>query len=89
MIRVHYMFYGSVQGVGFRYRAEYAAMRHRLTGWVRNNWNGAVEMEVQGDEDHIKAMVEEIGRGRFVEIRRIEKNMIPPVDHESSFTVRY
>ena len=35
-IRYHVIFYGQVQGVGFRYRAYYAAYQLGLTGWVRN-----------------------------------------------------
>ena len=50
-IRYHVIFYGQVQGVGFRYRAYYAAYQLGLTGWVRNCWDETVEMEVQGDED--------------------------------------
>ncbi len=47
--RRHWRFTGSVQGVGFRYRAQYAASLLGLTGWVVNNWDGSVELEAQGD----------------------------------------
>ena len=46
-IRYHVIFYGQVQGVGFRYRAYYAAYQLGLTGWVRNCWDETVEMEVR------------------------------------------
>ena len=49
MERRHYRFYGRVQGVGFRYRAQYTASHLGLTGWVANLWDGSVEMEAQGD----------------------------------------
>ena len=48
MIRKHILFYGRVQGVGFRYHATYKASLLGLTGWVRNLEDGSVEMEVQG-----------------------------------------
>ena len=48
MIRQHYIFKGEVQGVGFRYTAQYLAQSLGLTGWVKNNWDDSVEMEVQG-----------------------------------------
>ena len=51
--RRHIVFSGNVQGVGFRYRAYHAAQSLRLTGWVRNEWDGTVEMEVQGSPDSI------------------------------------
>ena len=46
MIRRHIIFYGWVQGVGFRYRARHAASAYGCTGWVRNEWDGAVSMEI-------------------------------------------
>ena len=47
-VRKH-IFAGLQSGVGFRYRALYAASLG-LTGWVQNLWDGRVEMEVQGEE---------------------------------------
>ena len=44
MIRKHILFYGRVQGVGFRYHATYKASLMGLTGWVRNLEDGSVEM---------------------------------------------
>ena len=49
IIRRRIRFYGWVQGVGFRYRARYAADAAGATGWVRNEFDGSVTMEVQGD----------------------------------------
>ena len=57
-IRKHIFFYGRVQGVGFRYYSVYKARQLGLTGWVRNLYDGSVEMEVQGEErsiDELKA----------------------------------
>lgn len=48
IVRKHIIFHGSVQGVGFRYYSEHKANQLRLTGWVKNLYNGDVEMEVQG-----------------------------------------
>ena len=49
-IREHYVFFGRVQGVGFRYRAKYVANGLRITGWVRNDWDGTVESNAQIDQ---------------------------------------
>ena len=46
-IRKHFIFSGRVQGVGFRYRSMHMAQMLGLTGWVKNNWDGDVEMEWQ------------------------------------------
>ena len=40
-IRIHYSFYGRVQGVGFRYRAAHAAQLYGLTGTVLGRFCGA------------------------------------------------
>ena len=47
MIRRHIVFTRSVQGVGFRYRARHAAELYGCTGWVRNEYDGSVVMEIQ------------------------------------------
>ncbi|SHI49276.1 acylphosphatase [Pseudobutyrivibrio xylanivorans] len=47
------VFSGRVQGVGFRYKANYIADQYRLTGFVRNEFDGAVTVEVQGTEEEI------------------------------------
>ena len=39
---------GIVQGVGFRYATVDEARRLRLTGWVRNTGDGAVEVLAEG-----------------------------------------
>jgi acylphosphatase len=44
--RVRYI--GRVQGVGFRATARALAQRHPLVGWVRNEPDGSVLLEVQG-----------------------------------------
>ena len=44
---------GSVQGVGFRYRMEYASSMVGTTGWVRNEPDGSVLLEIQGTEEQI------------------------------------
>ena len=43
--RKHIIFHGSVQGVGFRWRARHAADLYGCTGWVHNKWDGTVERE--------------------------------------------
>ena len=53
IIRKQIRVYGSVQGVGFRYRTEHAAESVGATGWVRNDPDGSVFMEIQGTEEQI------------------------------------
>ena len=56
-IRKHIIFYGRVQGVGFRYYAVQKANQLGLTGWVKNLYDGSVEMEVEGEEPLIDELI--------------------------------
>ena len=88
MIRKHFRFTGRVQGVGFRYRARYAANGMCITGWVRNEWDGSVEMEAQGTEEAIDRMLMMINRSDYIVIDTIESRVIPLKEHDTSFSVR-
>ena len=87
-IRQHMKISGWVQGVGFRYRARYAASQLGLTGWVRNEWDGTVEMEVQGSAEEINKMFAMIGQSPYIRIENIERKEIPLEEHETGFHVR-
>ena len=85
--RKHIIFYGYVQGVGFRWRARNAAELYGCTGWVHNKWNGTVEMEIQGEEEQIDRVIQSIDSGRYVMIERMEVKTIP-AEQESGFRTR-
>lgn len=88
-IRLQIRFYGRVQGVGFRWTSQNLASLHGLTGWVLNDWDGTVLMEVQGEKSEIDAMVERLDSDRFIEIERMEKKELPLVDYEREFKVKH
>lgn len=79
MVRKHIIFSGRVQGVGFRYTACCLARPMGLTGWVKNLWDGTVEMEVQGDQAAIEAMLERLRGGRFIRVEHMDIRDIPTV----------
>lgn len=85
MVRKHIVFYGSVQGVGFRWRAKNAAEHFSCTGWVRNEWDGSVSMEIQGTEEAIESVILAIEKGTFVHIENMDMKDIPVVDGEYGF----
>ena len=85
MIRKHIVFNGWVQGVGFRYRAILAANKHRVTGWVRNDPNGSVSMEIQGTEEQIDEVIISIGRETYIQIDNMDIETIPVVEGERGF----
>ncbi len=87
-VRKHLVFYGRVQGVGFRYTAKYLARSLELTGWVRNDWEGTVTMEVQGREQLINKLLTGLNHSRFISIEWIDTKEIP-LEEERSFEVKY
>ena len=86
-IRKHIIFYGRVQGVGFRYYAVQKANQLGLTGWVRNCWAETVEMEVQGDEETITEMIKRIRTSSYIEITDAKWTKIP-LESEFGFHIR-
>lgn len=88
MVRKHFRFTGRVQGVGFRYRAKYAANGMCITGWVKNEWDGSVVMEAQGTEEAIDRMLIMINKSDYIVIDSIESKVIPLEEQENSFYVR-
>lgn len=79
-VRKHIFFYGRVQGVGFRYYSVNKARQLGLTGWVRNLYDGSVEMEVQGPEKFIDDLIIFLQNRRFVEIDDIKAKTVPIQD---------
>ena len=88
IIRRHYIFEGDVQGVGFRWYASQAASAAGVTGWVRNEYDGSVTLELQGTADQIDAAVEMLGRDSWIRIDRTVVREMEPDETERRFTVR-
>jgi len=61
--RLHVIVDGRVQGVGFRYFTQERAVLLGLTGWVRNRWNGTVELVAEGPKADLETLLRAIQRG--------------------------
>lgn len=85
MTRKHIVFNGSVQGVGFRWRAMNAASLYSCTGWCRNEWDGSVVMEIQGEEKDIDKVILAVEAGRYIQIDNIDVKTIPEEEMERGF----
>jgi acylphosphatase len=55
--RVYLRIKGRVQGVGFRFSAVDEAHRLGVTGWVRNTYEGDVEVAAEGSRDRLQQLV--------------------------------
>ena len=63
LAKLHAIVEGHVQGVGFRYFTLEQANRLGLTGWVRNRWNGTVEVVAEGSRMELERLLTAIRRG--------------------------
>ncbi|MFY9969738.1 MAG: acylphosphatase [Roseiarcus sp.] len=51
---------GLVQGVGYREFTRSAALKFRISGWVRNRADGTVEAVVKGAPSNVESMLAEM-----------------------------
>jgi len=58
-----YLVRGRVQGVGFRWFVEREAHLLGITGWVRNNHDGSVEVLAQGTRDQLSGLRSRLREG--------------------------
>jgi acylphosphatase len=65
MISLQIFYEGNVQGVGFRWSVRDAAKGFDVTGWVRNLPDGRVEVQVTGEDDEVRAFLDQIARGEL------------------------
>ena len=90
IVRKHVRFTGRVQGVNFRYTSSNYANKFGLTGWVRNDYDGSVEMEVQGTPELINRLFETMKNvSSYIVIDNIEQKTIPTISDETGFNIRY
>jgi acylphosphatase len=76
------VFRGEVQGVGFRYTSHRIARRYGVTGYVRNQADGSVEMFIQGPAREIDNCLADIRDAFDGYIRDVQTE-------EAPFDIRY
>lgn len=90
MKAVHMNASGRVQAVGFRYTTKLLADQLKVTGWVKNNPDGTVEIEAQAPDavldqfiDGVKASPSPSGRVNKLTVKSI------PLFEGQDFIVKY
>lgn len=61
--RLHALVSGRVQGVGFRYFVRQSAAALDLSGWVRNLFDGRVELAAEGEQASLEALLARVRQG--------------------------
>lgn len=88
MIRRRVVVRGFVQGVFFRDSTRRLAQQHRVSGWVANRADGAVEAVFEGDEEAVERLVAFSRRGpRGAQVESVEVSDEEP-EGLSGFAVR-
>ncbi|WP_067836337.1 acylphosphatase [Amphibacillus sediminis] len=59
-IHAHMIVHGMVQGVGFRYTTQIKANEIGVTGWVKNQLDDTVEIEVEGEIEKVYQFIDQI-----------------------------
>ena len=86
-VRVNVRFEGRVQGVGFRATARWIAERHPVTGWVRNEPDGSVVLEVQGETGVVEAFLNDVHERLHPHILSKSRMPASPVAGERHFMI--
>jgi acylphosphatase len=65
MISLQVFYEGRVQGVGFRFSVRHIAKGFDVTGWVRNLPDGRVELQVTGEDNEVRAFLDQIAQSEL------------------------
>lgn len=88
MRRVRLTVTGRVQGVYFRASTEQRARGLGLTGWVRNLPDGSVEVEAQGADQDVAALIDWCHEGpAYARVARVDVRDVDVTD-DRRFEVR-
>ena len=88
-VGAHIVVCGLVQGVGFRYFVHNRALRLGLNGYVRNLFNGDVEIEVEGDRSLIEELISQIQVGpRAAHVSDVRVDWRKPEKHFHEFLIQ-
>lgn len=81
---------GRVQGVGFRFFTQQTAANLRITGWVKNQTDGTVIMEVQGTPQQLDNLMTRLKQGNgYSKVTQIKIEDLEVDKEENKFGIRY
>jgi acylphosphatase len=87
--RLHAIVEGRVQGVGFRAFVEQSAEALELKGWVRNRWEGSVEVVAEGERQDLEKLLAALRRGpRASGVSEVRFEWLPATGEFTYFSVR-
>jgi len=79
---------GRVQGVGFRWYVEREAQVLGISGWVRNNFDGSVEVLAAGSREQLSVLRQRLQAGpRAARVDQVEESEAQPVKDLKTFRI--
>jgi acylphosphatase len=83
-----YVISGRVQGVGFRYFAEHWAIQLGIRGYVKNCWDGNVEVYAIGDEVSLEEFKNHLAEGpRSARVTNVAESAEPVDKRRATFVI--
>lgn len=90
MKRMHVIVSGRVQGVFFRAFTQDTAQALKLTGWVRNLFDGRVEAVFEGEDTNVQSMLEWCKKGPpHAVVKHVDASEEPYTGEFRDFRITY
>lgn len=90
LVRLHARVHGFVQGVSFRYYTLREAASLNVVGWVRNRYDGGVEVVAEGERTAVNKLLSWLHRGPpSADVDKVEAEWEPPTGEFRRFEVRF
>jgi len=87
--QLHIIYYGKVQGVGFRLTATQIAKATGVCGWIKNLSDGRVELVLEAEETVIKEFLKKINQSFSYYIRDYELEWSGATGEFKEFKIEY
>ena len=88
--RRHLIVEGYVQGVFFRASTQEKARELQVSGWVRNRWDGTVEILAEGEESRVVELIKWCQKGPpGASVTQVEVEEEPYTGEFKGFRIAY
>jgi acylphosphatase len=85
-----YIIKGRVQGVGFRYFTNHIANRIGVLGYVKNQWDGSVEVYAIGSEQQLSILKTGLSKGpSYSHVEKIIEEDVTLNSNYYTFDIRF
>jgi acylphosphatase len=80
---------GLVQGVGFRWFVHRYAEQFEVAGYVKNNFDGSVYIEAEGDRSLLEEFIKQVKVGpRSAQVKDMKIDWAPPTHMFKGFSIK-